>query len=81
MSAVALVRLVQDAHSLDTDPPVVPNHTRHALARIPLRWMIRECFEAQTGLIFDMDRLHYEVGLGIDFNTRECVLRSSSLSH
>jgi hypothetical protein len=59
----------------------VPNHTRHALARIPLRWMIRECFEAQTGLIFDMDRLHYEVGLGIDFDARECVPRSSSLSH
>ncbi|KAJ7174136.1 hypothetical protein C8R43DRAFT_943752 [Mycena crocata] len=40
----------------------VPNDTRHSLARIPLRWMIRECFKAETGIIFDAQRLH-ELGL------------------
>ncbi|THH27339.1 hypothetical protein EUX98_g6851 [Antrodiella citrinella] len=31
----------------------VKNDTPHALARIPLRWMIRECFHCDTGIIFD----------------------------
>ncbi|KAK7695135.1 hypothetical protein QCA50_002325 [Cerrena zonata] len=30
----------------------VPNDTRHNLARIPLRWMIRECFRMDTGIRF-----------------------------
>ncbi|KAG6830522.1 hypothetical protein H0H87_007820 [Tephrocybe sp. NHM501043] len=30
----------------------VDNGTPHSLARIPLRWMIRECFEADTGIMF-----------------------------
>ncbi|KAH9077525.1 hypothetical protein EDB83DRAFT_2344138 [Lactarius deliciosus] len=30
----------------------VPNGTRNSLARIPLRWMIRECFRAKTGIQF-----------------------------
>ncbi|KAH9160875.1 hypothetical protein EDB89DRAFT_2116984 [Lactarius sanguifluus] len=30
----------------------VPNGTRNRLARIPLRWMIRECFRAKTGIQF-----------------------------
>ncbi|CAK5284887.1 unnamed protein product [Mycena citricolor] len=40
----------------------VPNDTRNSLARIPLRWMIRECFKADTGIIFDTSRLQ-ELGL------------------
>ncbi|KAJ7245358.1 hypothetical protein B0H12DRAFT_1127613 [Mycena haematopus] len=40
----------------------VPNDTRHSLARIPLRWMIRECFKADTGIMFDAQRLQ-ELGL------------------
>ncbi|KAJ7506925.1 hypothetical protein B0H11DRAFT_1973404 [Mycena galericulata] len=40
----------------------VPNDTRHSLARIPLRWMIRECFKADTGMLFDPVRLQ-ELGL------------------
>ncbi|KAJ7160341.1 hypothetical protein C8R46DRAFT_905851 [Mycena filopes] len=40
----------------------VPNDTRNSLARIPLRWMIRECFKADTGIIFDAGRLQ-ELGL------------------
>ncbi|KAI0319543.1 hypothetical protein OF83DRAFT_1170095, partial [Amylostereum chailletii] len=30
----------------------VSNETRHSLARIPLRWMIRQCFLAGTGIQF-----------------------------
>ncbi|KAH7913511.1 hypothetical protein BJ138DRAFT_1002147 [Hygrophoropsis aurantiaca] len=33
----------------------VPNGTRHSLARIPLRWMIRQCFMANTGILFYHD--------------------------
>ncbi|KAF7314240.1 hypothetical protein MKEN_00896500 [Mycena kentingensis (nom. inval.)] len=41
----------------------VPNGTRNSLARIPLRWMIRECFKAETGIMFNAERL---VELGLD---------------
>ena len=44
----------------------VKNGTRHSLARIPLRWMIRECFKAHTGIIFDAHMLRNEVGLDIN---------------
>ncbi|TFK65481.1 hypothetical protein BDN72DRAFT_860594 [Pluteus cervinus] len=44
----------------------VPNDTRHSLARIPLRWMVRECFKAKTGIKFDVDGLRR---LGMDPNT------------
>ncbi|TFK26834.1 hypothetical protein FA15DRAFT_692857 [Coprinopsis marcescibilis] len=40
----------------------VSNKTRHSLARIPLRWMVRECFKAKTGIRFISERL-YEIGL------------------
>ncbi|RDB16517.1 hypothetical protein Hypma_002728 [Hypsizygus marmoreus] len=30
----------------------VENDTPHTLARIPLRWMVRECFKTNTGIIF-----------------------------
>ncbi|KAG2009454.1 hypothetical protein CC2G_012391 [Coprinopsis cinerea AmutBmut pab1-1] len=40
----------------------VSNKTRHSLARISLRWMVRECFKAGTGIMFKSDRL-YEIGL------------------
>ncbi|KAJ6519196.1 hypothetical protein C8R45DRAFT_807649, partial [Mycena sanguinolenta] len=41
----------------------VRNHTRHSLARIPRRWMIRECFKADTGIMFNAQRLQW---LGLD---------------
>ena len=41
------------------------NETRYSLARIPLRWMIRECFKTKTGIIFDAYMLKYELGLNI----------------
>jgi len=40
----------------------VPNGTPHTLAHISLRWMIRECFKANTGIMFDAERLR-EIGL------------------
>ncbi|KAI5116598.1 hypothetical protein M0805_006776 [Coniferiporia weirii] len=40
----------------------VPNDTPNSLARIPLRWMIRECFLARTGIQFEADRLR-DIGL------------------
>ncbi|KAG7095585.1 hypothetical protein E1B28_006316 [Marasmius oreades] len=40
----------------------VNNSTRHSLARISLRWMIRECFKANTGIMFDSRQLR-KVGL------------------
>ena len=44
----------------------VINGQRHSLARIPLRWMIRECFKVNVGIIFDAHMLEHEVGLGVD---------------
>jgi hypothetical protein len=44
----------------------VQNGQRHSLARIPLRWMIRECFIVESGIIFDAHMLKHEVGLDID---------------
>ncbi|KAJ2924608.1 hypothetical protein H1R20_g12474, partial [Candolleomyces eurysporus] len=40
----------------------VSNKTRHSLARIPLRWMVREIFKAQTGILFITERLT-EIGM------------------
>ncbi|KIY43685.1 hypothetical protein FISHEDRAFT_53643 [Fistulina hepatica ATCC 64428] len=40
----------------------VDNDTPRSLARIPLRWMIRECFKTNSNVIFHSDRLG-EVGL------------------
>ena len=42
------------------------NGERHSLARIPLRWMIRECFATKSGIIFDAHMLKNEIGLDID---------------
>ncbi|TEB40268.1 hypothetical protein FA13DRAFT_1760849 [Coprinellus micaceus] len=40
----------------------VSNKTRHSLARISLRWMVREIFKAKTGILFLSDRL-FEIGM------------------
>ncbi|KAJ1304274.1 hypothetical protein OPQ81_005434 [Rhizoctonia solani] len=40
----------------------VSNDTPHNLARIPLRWMIRECFLNNTGILFHSAELE-EIGL------------------
>jgi len=43
----------------------VDNETVHNLARIPLRWMIRECFKAHSGIMFDCEGLR-SIGLDPD---------------
>lgn len=41
----------------------MPNDTRHSLARIPLRWMIRECFRTNSGIQFEADKLRAIAGI------------------
>lgn len=43
----------------------VTNGTPHSLARIPLRWMIRECFKCETGIIFQVEMLR-KLGMDVD---------------
>lgn len=52
------------AHA-DIGGGAVPNERRHMLSRIPLRWMLRQCFECNTGILFDVAALA-EQGLDID---------------
>ena len=42
------------------------NKTRHALARITLRWMVRECFKTNSGIMFNSAALW---GIGLDPST------------
>jgi hypothetical protein len=51
--------------SQDVGGGSVKNGTPHSLARIPLRWMIRECFRANTGIQFYRESLK-RVGLNPD---------------
>ncbi|KAI1127249.1 hypothetical protein F5Y10DRAFT_278249 [Nemania abortiva] len=51
------------AHA-DIGGGAVLNESRHMLSRIPLRWMIRQCFDCNTGILFDMARLA-EQGLDV----------------
>ncbi|KAF8224463.1 hypothetical protein L208DRAFT_1311097 [Tricholoma matsutake] len=44
----------------------VRNTTRHALSRISLRWMVRECFKTNTGIMFDTQALR---NIGLDPST------------
>ena len=69
-------RLFIDA-LLDVGGGAVKNDTRHTLARIPLRWMIRECFQAKTGIIFDARALKHEIGL--DMETSGPTLKAPDL--
>ncbi|KAJ7198419.1 hypothetical protein B0H12DRAFT_1244840 [Mycena haematopus] len=41
----------------------VANDTKYNLARIPLRWMVRECFKANSGIMFDTEGLR---SIGLD---------------
>ncbi|KAJ6511738.1 hypothetical protein DFH09DRAFT_1049688 [Mycena vulgaris] len=41
----------------DVGGGALPNATRNSLARIPLRWMIRQCFLLDTGILFHADML------------------------
>ncbi|KAL3426797.1 sporulation associated protein [Phlyctema vagabunda] len=42
----------------------VANQERHMLSRIPLRWMIRQCFECDTGILFGTAALA-EIGIDV----------------
>ncbi|KAI6017468.1 hypothetical protein EDC04DRAFT_478802 [Pisolithus marmoratus] len=44
----------------------VKNGTRNSLARIPLRWMIREIFKAEVGILFHRSMFHQ---IGMDPST------------
>ena len=44
----------------------VHNRTRYSLARIPLRWMICECYKTQSGILFEPDKLR---GVGLDISS------------
>ena len=57
----------------------VENETRHSLARITLRWMIRECFKTNTGIVFDAHMLQHEAGLDIESIMKAPTLPSSPL--
>ena len=43
----------------------VDNGTRHSLARIPLRWMLRQCFELRTGILFHKN-MFKDIGMDPD---------------
>jgi hypothetical protein len=47
----------------DVGGGAVQNEERHKLAQVPLRWMLRQCFACDTGIIFKTHRLAEE---GID---------------
>lgn len=51
------------AHA-DVGGGAVRNETRHVLARIPLRWMIRETFKCNAGILYKRDALA-ETGLDV----------------
>ncbi len=57
---------VNNAWIVDVGGGSVKNDTPHALSRIPLRWMIRECFKCNTGIIFDAIMLQ-QIGLNITY--------------
>ncbi|KAH9210513.1 hypothetical protein DL95DRAFT_393417 [Leptodontidium sp. 2 PMI_412] len=50
----------------DVGGGAVANGERHMLSRIPLRWMIRQCFECETGILFGTAAL---ADTGIDVPT------------
>ncbi|KLO14124.1 hypothetical protein SCHPADRAFT_826983, partial [Schizopora paradoxa] len=46
----------------DVGGGAVTDNTQHSLARIPLRWMIRQCFATDSGIQFQVEKL-CEIGL------------------
>ncbi|CAD6888266.1 unnamed protein product [Tilletia laevis] len=50
----------------DVGGGAAPNGARHALARIPLRWMIRQTFECSLGILWQTERL---AELSLDIHT------------
>lgn len=54
----------------------VANDTRHMVSRIPLRWMLRQTFECNTGILFHTDVLA-EHGLDVDTLWPKCEPRKA----
>ncbi|PWN31420.1 uncharacterized protein FA14DRAFT_186407 [Meira miltonrushii] len=54
----------------------VANDTRHMVSRIPLRWMLRQTFECNTGILFHTDVLA-EHGLDVETLWPKCVTRKA----
>lgn len=50
---------------IDVGGGSVKDKIPHSLARISLRWMIRECFETETGIMFRVGRLR-KLGINLD---------------
>ena len=50
----------------DVGGGAVKNEIRHKLSQVPLRWMIRQCFDCNTGIVFHTHRLAEE---GLDIHT------------
>ena len=61
-------------HLSDVGGGSVRNGERNSLARIPLRWMIRECFKNNSDIIFDAHMLKNEVGL--DANDVDSIIKA-----
>jgi hypothetical protein len=59
------------AHA-DVGGGAVANDERHKLSQIPLRWMIRQCFECDTGIMFYTSMLAEK---GLDVHTLYPVYR------
>lgn len=53
------------AHA-DVGGGAVANAERHKLSQVPLRWMIRQCFECDTGILFNTEMLAEK---GLDVHT------------
>ena len=49
-------------HVTDVGGGCVRNGTRNTLARLSLRWMIRECFKTKSGIIFQTESLR-QIGM------------------
>lgn len=62
----------------DVGGGAVKNVERHKLSQIPLRWMIRQCFECDTGIIFKVHALAEE---GIDVHTLWPIYEKPTLPH
>ena len=59
-----LVTIKIDITRTDVGGGAVNNTESNYLARIPLRWMIRECFNCNSGIVFDA-RMLQKIGLPV----------------
>ncbi|KAI3606387.1 hypothetical protein WG66_009549 [Moniliophthora roreri] len=57
----------------------VENNTKYTLARIPLRWMIRECFRTNSGIMFNVKLLRERLGMDPDALYPEVLERPKPL--